>query len=124
MAEALVSWMMTYEGGLEPLGERMKSMLQAWASEQLAFCAQPPETLRAPPLVLTYKELIADPIAAVRRVYTHAGRELSPETEASMREHLGRETQHKAGKPDYSLHKFGLNEPMVEEQFRLYRAGL
>jgi len=121
MAEALAAISMTYEPGLHQLGRSVAARMHTYATAQLDFCAKPPAGLR-PPLVLKYADVLADPLATVRRVLGHASHTLSPEAEQSMRTHLAVETQHKEGRPSYSLAKFGLDERELKERFAAYRA--
>jgi len=121
MAEALAAISMTYEPGLEQLGRSVAARMHTYATAQLDFCARPPPGL-APPLVLKYADAISDPLGTVRRMLGHASRTLSREAEEAMRAHLDVETQHKEGRPSYSLAKFGLDEKELKERFSSYRA--
>jgi NAD(P)-dependent dehydrogenase (short-subunit alcohol dehydrogenase family) len=71
---------------------------------------------------VSYYDLLHDPIAQVRRIYAHAGRALSPQAEAAMRELLAREVQNRHGQHVYRVRDFGLSPARVEEAFSDYRA--
>jgi NAD(P)-dependent dehydrogenase (short-subunit alcohol dehydrogenase family) len=71
---------------------------------------------------VSYYELVADPMAQVRRIYAHAGRTLTPEADAAMQEVLARDKQHRYGRHVYSARDFGLSPARIEEAFSDYRA--
>lgn len=71
---------------------------------------------------VSYYDLVADPIAQIRRIYAHAGRELTPATLAAMQQVIAREVQHRYGRHVYSARDFGLSPARVEETFLDYRA--
>jgi NAD(P)-dependent dehydrogenase (short-subunit alcohol dehydrogenase family) len=71
---------------------------------------------------VAYYDLVADPIAQVRRIYAHAGRELTPPALAAMERVVARDTQHRYGRHAYSARDFGLSPARVEETFADYRA--
>ena len=72
-------------------------------------------------LDLHYEPLLADPLAAVERIYTFAGRTLSPAARHTMQTALAVQTQHRYGVHRYALDDFGLDAAGVAEQFRPYR---
>jgi hypothetical protein len=67
-----------------------------------------------------YDDFIADPVAAVARLYDELDRELTPEAEKAMREIAAREPQHKFGRHTYSLADIGLRREDVEDRFARY----
>jgi NAD(P)-dependent dehydrogenase (short-subunit alcohol dehydrogenase family) len=71
---------------------------------------------------VSYYDLLADPLAQVRRIYAHAGLGLTPAAEAAMREVLGRDVQHRFGRHVYRTRDFGLSPALIEETFADYRA--
>lgn len=70
---------------------------------------------------VSYYDLLADPLAQVRRIYAHAGRELTAEAESAMRRVSIRDVQNRYGKHVYSLADFGLSRAQIEETFAGYR---
>ena len=125
MAEVLASVQMRYDDAkvnLHRLGSGVSKRMQAYADAQLDFCAKPPARLRKPPLTLKYKEVLSDPMVAVRKVYEHAGRKLDVEVEDAMKEHLAQNGQHKEGRPNYSLATFGLDKMDLAQRFAKYTA--
>jgi hypothetical protein len=71
-------------------------------------------------LDLDYSELIADPIAAVRRIYDELSYEFTPEFEEKLAGYLSRDR--KSGRPahQYTPQQFGLDESTVSEAFADY----
>jgi hypothetical protein len=73
-------------------------------------------------LDLHYAELVADPIAAIRRVYGFIGRELTPATEEAMRTYLAANPQGKHGRHVYALEELGLDRGELEARFARHAA--
>lgn len=71
---------------------------------------------------VSYYDLVADPLAQVRRIYAHAGRALSADGEAAMQRVIERDTQHRYGRHLYSALDFGLSPRQIEDTFSDYRA--
>ncbi|GFO69809.1 putative sulfotransferase [Geomonas limicola] len=67
-----------------------------------------------------YPELIRDPLAVVRRIYRHFGRDLRPEAEAAMQRFVVEHPKDKRGAHLYSLEQFGLDADLEREKFRHY----
>ncbi|GMH84815.1 hypothetical protein TrST_g238 [Triparma strigata] len=99
------------------IGSYTLDRMKYFAKEQIKWC----ETQERHEVIhLDYKETLADPLGTVKRIYGAAGRVFEGEAEESMREHLESNTQHKHGKADYSLEKFGLSKERVEDGMREY----
>jgi NAD(P)-dependent dehydrogenase (short-subunit alcohol dehydrogenase family) len=71
---------------------------------------------------VSYYDLLADPLAELRRIHARAGTALSPEAEAAARAVTARDTQHRHGRHVYRTRDFGLSPALVEETFGDYRA--
>jgi NAD(P)-dependent dehydrogenase (short-subunit alcohol dehydrogenase family) len=71
---------------------------------------------------VSYYDLLADPIAEVRRIYARAGLTLDPAAEAAMRAASGRDVQHRFGRHVYHGRDFGLSRAGIDEAFAAYRA--
>ena len=69
---------------------------------------------------IRYQDLLADPMACVRRIYHRVGRELTPETEAAMTAHMADQVQGKHGRHTYSLAEFGLDRGFIDERLAGY----
>lgn len=69
-----------------------------------------------------YSELTRDPMAVVRRIYTHFGFCLTPQAEARMRRFLAENPQNRHGVHRYSLSQFGLEREATTSRYEAYRA--
>lgn len=67
-----------------------------------------------------FKQLVEDPIGAVRRIYDHFGYEFHPQMETGMRRWLKDNPQGKHGKHRYDLAQFGLCEDQVQQSMGDY----
>ncbi len=67
-----------------------------------------------------YRDLMADPLHAVRLIYERFGYPLSDQLRGSMAVELARNPQHKRGIHRYSLATFGLEAREVERRFGRY----
>lgn len=67
-----------------------------------------------------YPDLIRDPMAAVRRIYRHFSRELSPEAVDAMQLFMARHPKDKGGVHQYSLEQFGLDPAVERRNFQTY----
>jgi hypothetical protein len=65
-------------------------------------------------LDVRYADLVADPIAAVERVYDYFGLELADEVRAGMERWMVEHPRHKHGVHRYTLEQFGLSKEEVE----------
>jgi hypothetical protein len=70
---------------------------------------------------VAYADLVADPLAQMRRVYDFLGLELTAQKEEAMRSWIAGNPQHKHGKHRYRLEDFGLDGQTVEKAFADYR---
>jgi len=71
-------------------------------------------------LDLHYRELAADPVGTVARIYDHFGETLSPAAKARMVAHLAAHPKGKHGAHEYTLADFGLAEATVRDRFADY----
>ncbi|WP_336968577.1 sulfotransferase [Sphingobium aromaticiconvertens] len=67
-----------------------------------------------------YADLMADPMAAMRRLYVSLGDVLTPEAEAAMQAWLDANPQGKFGKHDYKLAQYGLSVEELAPKFERY----
>jgi len=72
-------------------------------------------------LDVAYADLLADPLAQVRRIYDWLGLSLGDRTERRMRRHLEGNPRHKHGRHRYRLEDFGLDRETEERAFSCYR---
>jgi len=69
-----------------------------------------------------FGEILADPLACVRRIYAHFELPLEPEAEARMRAYLAAHPRYEYGPHHYSLEMFGLERARVSRAFEAYRS--
>ena len=69
---------------------------------------------------MRYKDLIADPVATIRKAYAQFGRELSDAGAQGVLTWLRENPADKHGKRSYSLEEFGLDDATVRQKFARY----
>lgn len=72
-------------------------------------------------LDLSYYDLLADPLAEIRKIYDRAGLTLTTNAESAMRKVATRDVQNRYGKHVYRSRDFGLSRTQIEETFADYR---
>ena len=72
-------------------------------------------------LDLYYTDLVADPVAAVERVYGHFDLPLADGLREKIRESVNRNPRNRFGKHRYHLHDFGLDPQEEEKKYAAYR---
>jgi hypothetical protein len=70
---------------------------------------------------LRFRDLIADPIGAVKRIYEYFGRKVSPGHERRMQVWIRDNPPGKRGRHHYSVEDFGLDPAEVRERFNDYQ---
>lgn len=88
-----------------------------------AFRAAHPE-LQKRFLDVRFEEICEDPLAVIRRIYVHFGRELTHESEEGMKRFLRRNPRGKHGEHHYTLEEYGLRREDVVSRFENYRRAL
>jgi hypothetical protein len=71
-----------------------------------------------------YRDFVADPVGTIRGYYEFAGRDLTPQAEAAMRDYLAHNKGDRHGKFEYStklLIDAGEDIEALNEEFRLFR---
>jgi hypothetical protein len=71
---------------------------------------------------IRYEDLVADPMAAIRRIYAFVGLPWDATAELRMREWAVENARDKRPVHHYTLEKFGFSEAGLREQFANYRA--
>ncbi len=73
-------------------------------------------------LDVDYQAFVADPVAAVERIYAAFALPLPPRALKAMRAHVGAHPQHRHGEHAYSLESYGLRPEQVRERLADYAA--
>jgi hypothetical protein len=73
-------------------------------------------------LDVAYADVLADPLAEVRRIYAFAGRALTPEAEDCMQRFLREHAREKRPPHAYTLERFGYTTADIAADFADYRA--
>lgn len=87
---------------------------------QARVCAKANPACSARFIDLHYRDLVEQPLLAVRQIYDTFGYELTEETVERMGAFLSTHPQHQHGKHHYMLEEFGLNASDVRERFSTY----
>jgi hypothetical protein len=111
----------TFSHHVDPLrvGPEVAAMLaddiRCGVESRLGGCA-PPERF----FDVWYEDLVADPLAAVQRIYRHFDLPLSDAAERAMRSYLATHKKDGHGPHVYTLAEFGLDAARERERNRLY----
>ena len=70
---------------------------------------------------LLYRDLVADPIGALRTVYRSAGIDFTEAAEAAARTVAARDVKDRHGRHVYAAASFGLDDRILDETFGFYR---
>ena len=71
---------------------------------------------------VSYRDLTADPVGTVHRIYERLGESVSAAAETAMRFHVATAVQHRYGRHDYRWESLGLERSALDEQFSTYRS--
>ena len=67
-----------------------------------------------------FKELMADPVAAIERAYAGLGLEFSGEFQERIRAYLALKPRHKFGQHQYAAEDYGLTDDQIRDDFKFY----
>ena len=101
-----------------------RTQLEVWAEalrrylEQRARLADRVEVLDVP-----YSTIVDDPMAVIGETFRRAGIPLTPEAEAAVLAYDRDNPQHRFGRHEYSLERFGLTDDDIADRFGAYRAA-
>jgi len=91
------------------------------ADHQLAFRARLEADGRGDAFVdVSYGRMVADPLGAVRDIYTGLGEEIDPVAAEAMRAHTSTHVKDRFGRHSYSLADWGLDHDVLTERFGPY----
>lgn len=100
------------------IGAQWGSRLRRMVDRCIEFHGEYPERF----LDLRYEDLIADPMAQIRRIYDFIDEELSASATQRMREWAVENSRDKRPVHSYTLEKFGFTEEGLRKDFANYRA--
>lgn len=101
------------------VGEHLSAAIERLLRRFVDYRAAHPER-EAQFLDIHFRDLMADPIAAVRAVYRLAGRELAPAMEAKMRAWIAANPKDKHGAHTYAAADFGIDAAERRAALRFY----
>ena len=112
----------TFSDQVDPraAGKEQVDLLEAWFARAEKAKSQLQADSPARISDVRYQELVADPIAAVEKIYDSFDMDLTPEAKASMLEHLEKEKKSVHGKHKYAPEQFGLDRKAIRERFAPY----
>jgi hypothetical protein len=97
-----------------------QELLHLWHDGQVASMAWRTANPDFPVLDLRFKDIVADPVGAVRTVYDHAGMDFTAETERSVSGWWAANPADKHGQHKYELSDYGLTREQVEDVYSDY----
>ena len=101
------------------LGEELLNLWHDGQVRSMAFRAANPQVKVHD---LRFKDIVADPVEAVRGVYAHADMNFGPETEAAVRGWWAANPADKHGQHRYELADYGLTREQIERVYADYIA--
>lgn len=97
-----------------------QELLHLWHDGQVASMAWRKANPQVKVLDLRFRDIVADPVAAVRRVYDHAGMDFTPESERAVSHWWAANPSDKHGQHRYELADYGLTREQVETVYADY----
>ncbi|MBK7814913.1 MAG: sulfotransferase [Rhodocyclaceae bacterium] len=101
-------------------GEQITEMIDNWLRRYLDWRDANPR-MDSQIHDIDYSELVADPIATVKRIYRRIGLKVSPAFERGMQQFLADNRQDKFGRHRYTPEEFGLTKAQLASRYRRYR---
>ena len=97
-----------------------QELMHLWHDGQVASMAWRKANPQVKVLDLRFKDIIADPVAAVRQVYTHAVMDFTAETQKAVSDWWVANPSDKHGQHKYELADYGLTRGQVEALYADY----
>ncbi|KPF84143.1 sulfotransferase [Novosphingobium sp. AAP93] len=97
-----------------------RELLHLWHDGQVASMAWRKANPQVRVLDLRFKDIVADPVAAVRQVYHHAGMDFTATTEQAVSDWWVANPSDKHGQHRYELADYGLTREQVETVYADY----
>lgn len=123
-ASLLTSMRSALQDNITPaeMGEDALNLCDAWLTNGLE--ARQKETRRndskAVFIDVHYKDLAADPMGTIEKIYHSFDLDLTGETRDRIQDYLNKNPRHKHGKHSYCLEQYNLTEEQVKERFQYY----
>lgn len=108
----------TYSDEVDPadVGRFQTQQTERWLRRAAAF-RQSPAASEVTVVDLQYRELVADPVAAISRIYEAAGMEVPADPDGFVRRYHEANPRHAHGAHRYSPQEFGLDPGELRERF-------
>jgi hypothetical protein len=106
----------------QDLLELGREMLHLWHGGQVRMMAYRKQHPDLPVHDLSFKSLLADPVAAVRGIYQRYDLDFTPAAESGIVQWLADNPADKHGKHSYTLEDYGLSIPQIEAVYGDYIA--
>jgi hypothetical protein len=118
LCSLVTGWRGLYEGDVDPhaIGRWQLDMWADLMEQGIAKRRQAPQQFYD----LAFREIVEDPVGAVRRLYDHFGFELTDEAERRMRAWYAENPQGKRGGHHYRAESFGLSQAEMTDRFSAY----
>ncbi len=115
----VAGWRGMYERDVDPKAVS-QWLLDLWASRMEQMMAFRREKGDAHFFDLQFREVLADPVGAVKRIYTHFGLAYSDTTQSRFEAHSFENPRGKHGAHQYRMEDFGITEKAVHERYAAY----
>lgn len=97
-----------------------QELLHLWHDGQVASIAWRKANPQVQVLDLRFKDIVADPVAAVRQVYVHARMDFTAETQRAVADWWAANPSDKHGQHKYELADYGLTREQIETVYADY----
>jgi hypothetical protein len=97
-----------------------QELMHLWHDGQVASMAWRKANPQVSVLDLRFKDIVADPVAAVRQLYAHAGMDFSTETQQAVSNWWAANPSDKHGQHKYELADYGLTRGQIETVYADY----
>jgi len=119
LCSLVAGWRAIYEGGVDR-GEIARSQTELWAAGLEHGMEVRREVEPARFFDLHFREVLADPVGAVRRIYEHFDVRLTDEADRRFRAWKQDNPRGKYGEHRYTAEEFGTTEAAINDRFAAY----
>ena len=101
-----------------------RTQLEIWAEAMRRYMEQRDRLAgRVDVLDVPYPAIVGDAMGVIGETFRRAGIPVTPEAEAAMLAYADENPQHRFGRHEYSLERFGLTDDDIADRFGAYRAA-